>query len=91
MPQINALTIMTTDLNIEMYRALACIAGDESLMKQAVDFVKSLVKKAKQSDPTLMTKDEYFDKIDRALEQAKRGEVTTVKSKKELENYFNSL
>ena len=82
---------MTTDLNIEMYRALACIAGDENLMKQAVDFVKSLVKKAKQSDPTLMTKDEYFAKIDRALEQAKRGEVTTIKSKKELENYFNSL
>ena len=57
---------MTTDLNVEMYRALARIADDESLMKQAVDFVKSLVKTKKKSDPTLMTKEEYFAKIDRS-------------------------
>ncbi len=82
---------MTTDLNVEMYRALARIADDESLMKQAVDFVKSLVKTKKKSDPTLMTKEEYFVKIDRSLEQAKRGEVKVVKNIKELEDYFNSL
>ena len=51
---------MTTDLNIKIYWAIACIAGDEILMKKAVDLVKSLAKKAKQSDPTLMTKDEYL-------------------------------
>ncbi|MBO4244864.1 MAG: hypothetical protein J5882_07420, partial [Bacteroidales bacterium] len=67
------------------------IADDESLMKQAVDFVKSLVKTKKKADPTLMTKEEYFAKIDRSLEQAKRGEVRTIKNKKELEDYFNSL
>ena len=82
---------MTTDLNVEMYRALARIADDESLMKQAVDFVKSLVKTKKKFDPTLMTKEEYFAKIDRSLEQAKRGEVKVVKNIKELEDYFNSL
>ena len=82
---------MTVDLNIEMYRALARIADDESLMKQAVDFVKSLVKTKKKADPTLMTKEEYFAKIDRSLEQAKRGEVRTIKNKKELEEYFDSL
>ena len=82
---------MTTDLNVEMYRALARIADDESLMKQAVDFVKSLVKTKKKADPTLMTKEEYFAKIDRSLEQAKRGEVKVVKNIKELEDYFNSL
>ncbi|MBQ3688624.1 MAG: hypothetical protein II937_02030 [Bacteroidales bacterium] len=82
---------MTVDLNIEMYRALAQIAGDETLMKQAVDFVKSLIKRKKEADHTLMTKEEYFAKIDRSLEQAKRGEVKTVKNKQELEEYFNSL
>ena len=82
---------MTTDLNIEMYRALAKIADNETLMKQAVDFVKSLAKRAKKADPTLMTKEEYFDKIDRALEQAERGEGITVRGEKESEAYFNSL
>ena len=65
---------MTTDLNVEMYRALARIADDESLMKQAVDFVKSLVKTKKKSDPTLMTKEEYFAMLDEAERQSARGE-----------------
>ena len=82
---------MTTDLNIEMYRALAKIADNETLMKQAVDFVKSLAKRAKKADPTLMTKEEYFDKIDRALEQAERGEVTEFSSKEEMNAWLNSL
>ena len=82
---------MTVDLNIEMYRALARIADDESLMKQAVDFVKSLVKTKKKADPTLMTKEEYFAKIDRSLEQAKRGEVRTFASKEEMNAWLNSL
>ena len=82
---------MTVDLNIEMYRALARIADDESLMKQAVDFVKSLVKTKKKADPTLMTKEEYFAKLDRSLEQAKRGEVRSFTSKEEMNAWLNSL
>jgi len=82
---------MTTDLNVEMYRALARIADDESLMKQAVDFVKSLVKTKKKSDPTLMTKEEYFAKIDRSLEQAKRGEVKVFTNKEDMNAWLNSL
>ena len=82
---------MTVDLNIEMYRALACIADDESLMKQAVDYVKSLVKTKKKADPTLMTKEEYFAKIDCSLEQAKRGEVRSFTSKEEMNAWLNSL
>ncbi|MBQ9214114.1 MAG: hypothetical protein IJ150_09285 [Bacteroidales bacterium] len=82
---------MTTDLNVEMYRALARIADDESLMKQAVDFVKSLVKTKKKADPTLMTKEEYFAKIDRSLEQAKRGEVKVFTNKEDMNAWLNSL
>ena len=52
--------MMTTDLNVEMYRALARIADDENLMKQAVSFVKSLVKSKKETDATSMTKDDNF-------------------------------
>ena len=64
---------MTTDLNIEMYRALAKIAGDENLMQQAVDFVKSLVKKAKKPDPTLMTKEEFFAKLEQGEDEFRQG------------------
>jgi antitoxin YefM len=42
-------------------------------------------------DDSLMSKEEFFAKIDRALEQYKRGEYTVVRSKDELKNFLDSL
>lgn len=64
----------TLQLNAELYRVMGEIADDESMMERVLKYVKRLA--AKKNDPTLMTKEEFFAKIDRSLEEARNGNVT---------------
>ena len=60
------------ELNAQIWRDMAEIADSEPLMKQLAKYLKKLV--AKKQDPTLMTKEEFFAKIERAEQQSARGE-----------------
>lgn len=42
-------------------------------------------------DDTLMSKEEFFAKISKALNEAKQGKVTRVNNKKELDAFLDSL
>jgi len=55
-----------TQLNAELYRAMGVIADDEALMAKVLKYVKRLA--AKKEDPTLMTKEDFFARIDKAKE-----------------------
>ena len=63
----------TTPLNAEFYRNMSIIAEDEALTKKLMKYLRKLVA-SKQEDPTQMTREEYFAKIERAEQQAARGE-----------------
>ena len=65
----------TTAINAEFFQNLGVIAQDEGLMKRVANNVKRLA--AKKEDPTLMTKEEFFAKVDKAKSQYERGEYTT--------------
>ncbi|MBQ6770827.1 MAG: hypothetical protein IJP44_07625 [Bacteroidales bacterium] len=65
----------TMELNAQIWRNMAEIADNETLMRQLAKYLKKLV--AKKDDPTLMTKEEFFARVDRAEEQYARGEYTT--------------
>ena len=56
----------------ELWQDIGAIADNENLMRRLARYAKKLVKE--QNDPTLMTKDEYFAKIERAEQQSARGE-----------------
>ena len=55
------------ELNAQIWRDMAEIADNEMLMKQLAKYLKKLV--AKKKDPTLMTKEEFFARVD----EAKKG------------------
>ena len=63
----------TMQLNAEIYRSLSIIAENENLMKRAAKYLKKLA--AQEKDETLMTKEEFFAKIDESLQQAREGNV----------------
>ena len=65
----------TATINAEFFQNLGVIAQDEGLMKRVANYVKRLA--AKKEDPTLMTEEEFFAKVDKAKAQYKRGEYTT--------------
>lgn len=57
------------ELNAQIWRDMAAIADSEPLMSKLANYLKKLVK-VKQEDPTLMTKEEFFTRVD----EAKKGE-----------------
>lgn len=63
-------------LNSEFFTLMSQVADDEALMQKIVNYVKKLVKK--KPDPTLMTKEEFFAKIERAEKQIEEGKYTTL-------------
>ncbi len=52
-------------LNADIYRNLGIIAEDESMLKRVAKYVQKLAKQM-TDDPTRMTKEEFFARIDEA-------------------------
>ena len=63
-------------LNADIYSNLALLSEDQSLLNKAAKYIRRLVKQMKY-DPTCMTKEEFFARLDRAEQQYARGEYTT--------------
>jgi len=59
------------ELNAQIWRDMAEIADSEPLMKQLAKYLKRLV--AKKQDETLMTKEEFFAKLDEAEREIAEG------------------
>ena len=76
-------------LNAEMYRALGQIADDVNLMEKALKYVKKLA--AKKEDPTLMTKEEFFARVDEAREEIRQGKGKRFSNPEEMKAWLNSL
>jgi len=73
-------------LNAELYRAMGEIADDETLMAKVLKYVKKLAA-TKKSDPTLMTEEEFFARVD----EAKKGASKRFESITELDQFIRSL
>lgn len=56
----------TLALNADFLRDLSVVAEDENLLTKAVKYIRKLA--AKKEYPTLMTKEEFFKRIDKAKE-----------------------
>ena len=77
-------------LNAELYRAMGEIADDETLMIKVLKYVKKFAAQ-KKTDPTLMTKEEFFDKIERAEKQIERGEYSVMLPNEDLTTHLRRL
>ena len=67
----NVRSMTAVELNAQIWRDMAEIADSEPLMKQLAKYLKRLV--AKKQDETLMTKEEFFRRVDEAREEIRQG------------------
>ena len=77
-------------LNAEMLRNMSIIAEDENLLKRAVKYLRKLAVE-KSSDPTEMTKAEFFARIEKAEKDIAEGKGTTFTNREEMNAWLNSL
>lgn len=79
----------TLSLNAAFLRDLSVIAEDETLLAKAVKYIRKLA--AKKEDPTLMTKEEFFARVDKSRAQYERREYTRFSNESDMVNWLNSL
>lgn len=73
-------------MNRELWQGIGAIADSEPLMKRLTRYVKKLVKE-READPTLMSEEEFFAKLDRAEKQPGKRFASV----DELDQYISSL
>jgi hypothetical protein len=77
-------------MNTQLLQGIGVIADDESLMKRLTKFVAKLVRE-KTQDPTLMTKEEFFARIDKAEQEIAEGKGITFTNREDMNAWLNSL
>ena len=73
----------------ELLRNMSIIAEDENLLRRAAKYLRKLV--AEKEDPTLMTKDEFFARVDKAEKEIAEGKGITFTNKDDMNAWLNSL
>ncbi|MBR1465758.1 MAG: hypothetical protein IJ607_05290 [Bacteroidaceae bacterium] len=58
----------TSQITAELFRSLGDIADDDTLMAKVLKYVKKLATQRKQADPTLMSREEFYARVDKAKE-----------------------
>jgi hypothetical protein len=77
-------------LNAEMLRNMSIIAEDENLLKRAAKYLRKLVAE-KPADPTEMTREEFFARVDKAERQIAEGKGITFTNRDDMNKWLNSL
>lgn len=81
--QINA-------MNTELWQSIGAIADSEPLMKRLTRYAKKLVKE-READPTLMSKEEFFEKLDRAEEGYRQGKYYEMLPGENLDDFLKRV
>ncbi|MBQ6063124.1 MAG: hypothetical protein IJK87_05755 [Prevotella sp.] len=76
-------------LNAEILRNMSIIAEDENLLRRAAKYLRKLV--AEKEGPTLLTKEEFFARVDEAREQIKRGEGVEMLPDESLDDFLQRV
>ena len=80
----------TIDLNAQIWRDMGILADSEPMMKRVAKYLRKLVAE-KQADPTLMSKNEFYERLDKAEKEIAEGKGVTFTNQHEMNAWLNSL
>ena len=80
----------TLQLNAELYRNLALIAENETMYDKVVKYVRRLAKQMTE-DPTCMSKEEFFARIDEAREEIRQGKGKRMLPNESLDDFLKRV
>ena len=77
-------------LNAEILRNLGVIAEDEGALRRVAKYLRRVVREM-TDDPTCMSREEFFRRIDEAESDIKAGKGMRFDSAEKLDRYIRSL
>lgn len=81
--------VQLNTMNTQLWQGVGAIADSESLMRRLTRYVAKLVKE--KEDLTLMTKEEFYAKIERAEAAYARGECEEILPGEDLTTFLRRL
>lgn len=81
----------TSQLSAEIFRNLGVLAESEEMMARVAKYLRKLIKEKNESDPTRMTEEEFFAKLDQAEESIKQGKGTTFNHPDEMNAWLKAI
>ena len=82
-------TVQIANMNAEILRNLGTLAEDENMLNRVAKYLRKLVKE--KEDPTLMSKEEFYAKIEEAEREIAEGKGITFNNMDEMNAWLNSL
>ena len=82
-------TIQLNGLNAQIWRDMGILADSEAMMKRVAKYLRKLVKE--REDHTLMTKEEFFARLDKAEKEIADGKGITFTNRDDMNAWLNSL
>ena len=79
----------TVQLNAQIWRDMGILADSEAMMKRVAKYLRKLVKE--REDHTLMTKEEFFARLDKAEKEIADGKGITFTNRDDMNARLNSL
>lgn len=90
MLQTKTYVMTAIQMNAQILRNMSIIAEDEHLLKRAAKYLRKLVAE-KQADPTLLTKEDFFARVDEARDQIRRGEGVEMLPDESLDEFLKRV
>ena len=81
--------VQIANLNAEIQRNLGTLSEDETMLNRVAKYLRRLVKE--KEDTSLMSKEDFVQKIERSKKEALEGKVHSITSKEQLSQFLNSL
>ena len=80
----------TAEVSAEIFRNLGVLAESGEMLPRVAKYLRRLVKE-QQADATLMSKEEFFDKLDKAEHSIAAGKGKTFTRQDEMNAWLNAL
>ena len=78
------------ELNAQIWRDMGALADSEPMMKRVAKYLRKLVAE-KQADPTEMTREEFFRRVEEAEKEIAEGKGITFTNRDDMNAWLNSL
>ena len=80
----------TMQLNAEIMKNLDYLMDDEGALERVLKYLKKIVSE-RTKDETLMTEEDFFQKVDQARDQIRRGEGISFDNLDAMNSWLNTL
>ena len=81
----------SSQMNAEIFHNLSILAESEEMLARVAKYLRKLAKEKQEADSTLMSEEEFFEKLDQAEKNIEEGKGKTFTHPDDMNAWLNAL